>query len=97
MGGRLLQEEHVHHDPVQNVVGSCKKLVESPAFLLIHLQDIRQDGDQLVLQAPAAAMQEEMFAQTGATSSHKRGDCRATESHCPALHPFSWLESKDLV
>lgn len=66
MQGRLLQGEDIDHDPVQNVIGFCKKLVESPAFLLISLQDVCQDGDQLVLQPPAAAP-EGMFAQTGAT------------------------------
>lgn len=55
MRGSLLQGEDVDHDPVQNVVGFCKKLIEPPALLLIRLQDIGQDGYELVLQPPAAS------------------------------------------
>lgn len=75
MRGSLLQGEDVDHDPVQNVIGFCEKLVESPAFLLIRLQDVSQNGYQLVLQPPAAAA-EEMLAQTGITLSHHRGGPR---------------------
>lgn len=66
MQGRLLQGEDVDRDPVQNVIGFRKKLVKSPTFLLIGLQDVCQDGDQLVLQPPAAAP-EETLAQGSAT------------------------------
>jgi len=53
--GRLLQGEDVDHDPVQNVIGFSKELIEAPALLLVHLQDVGQNGDELILQPPAAA------------------------------------------
>jgi len=99
MRGSLLQGEDVDHDPVQNVIGFCKKLVEPPAFLLIRLQDVGQNGHQLVLQPPATAAEEEMLAQpqarTAATrgAGERRSPCAAAElphrrSRCPVLHPL---------
>lgn len=41
-------------DSLQDVAGLRKELVEAPALGLLHLQDVSQDGHQLVLQPPAA-------------------------------------------
>lgn len=42
----------MHDDSLQDVTSLCKELVEAPALGLLHLQDVSQDGHQLVLQPP---------------------------------------------
>lgn len=53
MQDRLGQGEDMDDNPLQDVTGLCKELVEAPALSLLYLQDVGQDGYQLVLQPPA--------------------------------------------
>lgn len=49
---RLLQTEHVDHSPVQDVIGLGEELVETPALLLVRLQDVGKDRRQEALKTP---------------------------------------------
>lgn len=49
----LGQGEDVDHASLQDVAGLREELVEAPALGLLRLQDVGQDGHQLVLQTPA--------------------------------------------
>lgn len=49
----LGQGEDMDDDSLEDVTGLRKELVEAPAFGLLHLQDVGQDGHQLALQSPA--------------------------------------------
>lgn len=50
----LLQTEDIDDSSVQDVVGLGKELVETPALLLVGLQDVGQHWRQQALQTPAA-------------------------------------------
>lgn len=49
----LGQGEDMDDDALQDVTGLGEELVEAPAFGLLYLQDVGQDGHQLALQPPA--------------------------------------------
>lgn len=75
----------MHDDSLQDVTSLCEELVEAPALGLFHLQDVSQDGHQLVLQPPAFPDMETV--RKGPASAQSRGGNEVTGKAGPPTLP----------